>query len=149
MCLSSPLLSCSGDILCISAPGPRLGSHTHVPVRHHLPPDLPSQLQHHLLGLHGVGHWHLPPRTLRLLPAAPHQRGPCLPTELRFNTFIHQYLCMLQMVWFPRWLVCRNLMNLAYTFWSRLEACVVLLYCPLLAVVSFFCSPQSIIILNC
>lgn len=103
----STLLCCSGGIRCLSAPGPRLRSHTHVPVRHHLPPDLPSQLLHHLLGLHGVCNWHLPPRTLRLLPAAPHQRGPCLPTEPRLDLFINN-VCVLQMVWFPRWLAGRN-----------------------------------------
>lgn len=83
--LTSPCLSSSrsGDIFCLGAPGPRPGSDTHVPVWHHLPPDLPSQLFHHLLGLHGVGHWNLPPRPLRLLPAAPHERWPGLPAELR------------------------------------------------------------------
>ncbi|MEQ2212907.1 hypothetical protein XENOCAPTIV_006684 [Xenoophorus captivus] len=73
----------SGSLLSVSATGPRLGSYTHVPVRHHLSPDLPSQLFHHFLGLHGVGHRHVPPCALRVLPAASNQRGPRIPTKLR------------------------------------------------------------------
>lgn len=80
----------SGHFLCLGAAGSRPGSHPHVPVRHHFPPDLPPQLFHHLLGLHGVGHRHLPPGALRLLPAAPRQRRPCLHTKLRFSINVSQ-----------------------------------------------------------
>lgn len=90
---SSPL-PLSGHFLCLGAAGSRPGSNPHVPVRHHLPPDLPPQLLHHLLGLHGVGHRHLPPGALRLLPAAPRQRRPCLHTKLRFSIKITQVLCL-------------------------------------------------------
>ncbi|PWA17569.1 hypothetical protein CCH79_00011270 [Gambusia affinis] len=83
----------SGDLRGVGAAGPRLGSHPHVPVRHDLSPDLPSQLFHHFLGLHGVSHRDLPPRALRLLPAASRQRGPGVPTERSPFSRLHHSPC--------------------------------------------------------
>lgn len=84
----------SGDLLSLGASGPRPGPHPHVPVWHHIPTDLSPQLVRRLLGLHGVGHRHLPPRALRLLPAAPRQRRARLRAEPRL--FDRKHACELK-----------------------------------------------------